>query len=162
VVSPADRALFGQYAIIPSVQPVHATSDAPWSPDRLGEGRINHGYAYASLERTLGVLPLGTDFPVEPIDPLDTYFAAVTRKKPRNTEAAAFLPNEALSRESALKGMTLWAAMAAFEENQKGTLAPGMWADFVVVNRDLLTASEVELAKARVVETWLAGERVSR
>jgi len=161
VVSPEDHHYFSDFGIIPSVQPVHGTSDGAWAEERLGPGRITHAYAYESLRKTLGILPLGTDFPVEAISPIDNFYAAVFRKKISDTQGVPFLPDEALSRESALRGLTIWAAIAAFEEEKKGTLEPGKLADFVLLDRDLIKASEQEISRTRVIATYLNGVKVS-
>lgn len=157
VVSPGDRHYFRDYGIIPSVQPVHATSDGPWAAERLGAERVNHAYAYESLRQSLGILALGTDFPVEEIDPLNTFYAAVFRKSPATPDNPAFQPEEALSPEHALRGMTIWAALASFEEENKGSLVEGKFADFIVLNRDLTKVTEAEIGKVKVVGTWLGG-----
>lgn len=157
VVSPEDRGYFRDYAIIPSVQPTHATSDGPWAEERLGPSRIAHAYAFESLRQTLGILALGTDFPVEAIDPLATFSAAVFRNNHLAPMAEPFQLDEALSPESALRGMTIWPAIASFDEVQKGTLEEGKWADFVVLNRDLARIPFDEMDRVKVVGTWVSG-----
>jgi predicted amidohydrolase YtcJ len=161
VVSPEDRHLFRDYAVIPSVQPVHATSDQAWAIDRLGPDRIDHAYAFKSLKEQLGWIPLGTDFPVEPISPIANFYAAVFRKNPNQKNAEAYRPDEALSREDALRGITIWPALASFEENEKGSLELGKWADFVVLDTDLIQSSENRILGAKVLTTYLAGEKVN-
>ncbi len=157
IVSPEDLRYFKEFAIIPSVQPVHTTSDMAWAGDRLGPERAGHAYAYKTLEGTLGLLALGTDAPVESFSPLENFYAAVFRKKPFESTATPYVPEEALNRESALRGMTIWAAIAAFEEEKKGSLEPGKMADFVILDRDIIKADEVEVAKVKVVGTYLSG-----
>ena len=164
VVSVSDRPLFTQYNIIPSVQPTHATSDGPWAEARLGHERMGDAYAYEDLRKTLGLLALGTDFPVEAIDPLATFYAAVERT-PRSLQADApsifpLMPAQALSRSDALRGMTLWNAIASFTENDLGTLAVHKFADLTVVNMDLEKASPEALRKAKVTATFVMGEQV--
>ncbi|HSC36803.1 MAG TPA: amidohydrolase, partial [Chitinophagaceae bacterium] len=110
VVAPDDIALFGAYSVIPSVQPTHATSDMYWAQDRLGSKRIRTAYAYKALLNQNGWIPLGTDFPVEDISPVNTFYAAVVRKDAKGLPAAGFEPENALSREEALRGMTIWPA----------------------------------------------------
>ena len=165
VVEPTDRQFFAKYNVIPSVQPTHATSDAPWAGVRLGEARVANAYAYKQLQGAIGMLALGTDFPVEAIDPLATYFAAVERTPkvmlPDAPSIYPFMPDQALSRIDALRGMTIWNAIAAFEENEKGTLEVGKLADFVVLDRDLLNVNAEQLRKATVLVTFVGGERVS-
>ena len=111
--------LFGQNSIIPSVQPTHATSDMVWAVKRLGPDRIKSAYAYKQLLDQNGWIPLGTDFPVENINPLYTFYAAVVRKDLKGSPAAGFQMENALSRKEALMGMTIWAAKANFEEKGK-------------------------------------------
>lgn len=160
VVSPEDRPKFAAYSIIPSVQPTHATSDGPWAEDRLGPERIAHAYAYADLHRTMGLLALGTDFPVEPIDPLQTFRSAVLRRSPDGWPEGGYQVDNALSRMDALRGMTIWNAIGTFTENELGTLEVGKHADFVVLDRDLLKVSDEALWKAKVLATYVGGERV--
>jgi predicted amidohydrolase YtcJ len=160
VVSPEDRPKFAAYSIIPSVQPTHATSDGPWAKDRLGPERIAHAYAYEDLRRTMGIVALGTDFPVEPIDPLQTFRSAVLRKAPNGWPEGGYHMENALSRIDALRGMTIWNAIATFTENDIGTLEVGKRADFVVLDRDLLKVPDEQLWKAKVVATYVDGERV--
>ena len=162
VVHPQDRSLFGRFNIVPSVQPTHATSDMYWAEERLGGGRMAGAYAFASLLRENGWLPLGTDFPVEDIDPLKTFIAAVFRQDQAGWPAGGFQPGEVLNREDALRGMTVWAARAAFEEKQKGSIEPGMVADFSVLDTDLLQASFNALQQARVLYVVSGGEFVYR
>jgi len=156
-VSPEDRTYFADYGIIPSVQPIHAVSDGGWVAERLGEDRMPHAYAYESLRNTLGILALGTDFPVEGISPLENFRAAVFR----NSENAPtpFQPEEALSPEHALRGMTIWAALASFEDKEKGSLEQGKHADFVLLNRDLMKVDSADAGSVRVMDTWVGGVR---
>lgn len=160
VVSPPDRPLFAKYSIIPSVQPTHATSDGPWAGDRLGPERITHAYAYKDLLNTLGLLALGTDFPVEGIDPLQTYRSAVLRQAADGWPEGGYHPENALSPLEALRGMTIWNALATFTETDLGTIEVGKRADLTVVDRDLATSSPEGLRKAKVVATFVNGERV--
>ncbi|MEM9051338.1 MAG: amidohydrolase [Bacteroidota bacterium] len=160
VVSPEDRNTFREYAIIPSVQPVHATSDQYWAEERLGAERIKHAYAYKSLKEELGWIPLGTDFPVEPIPPISNFYAAVFRKNPSGKDSEPFQIEEALTREEALRGITIWPALASFEENEKGSLETGKLADIVVLDNDLMKSSEERILKTEVVATFLSGEQV--
>src|SRR5690606_9528345 len=124
--------------IVPSVQPTHATSDMYWAKDRLGGQRLRYAYAYRQLLRQNGWMPLGTDFPVEHIDPLRTFYAAVARKDTSGYPAGGFQPENALGREETLRGMTIWPARASFEEKIKGSLEPGKAADFIITDRDLM------------------------
>jgi predicted amidohydrolase YtcJ len=160
VVSPPDRPLFAQYSIIPSVQPTHAISDGPWAGERLGPERIAHAYAYKDLLNTLGLLALGTDFPVEGIDPLQTYRSAVLRQAADGWPEGGYHTENALSPMETLRGMTLWNALATFTEQDLGTIEVGKRADLTVVDRDLATSSPEGLGKAKVVATFVNGERV--
>lgn len=160
VVSPQDRPLFARYNIVPSVQPTHATSDGPWAEQRLGPDRIAHAYAYEDLRRTMGVVALGTDFPVEGIDPLQTYRSAVLRQAADGWPEGGYLPGNALKPMDALRGITIWNALATFTEEELGSLEPGKRADLTVVDRDLAKADAEGLRKARVVATFVNGERL--
>lgn len=160
VVSPEDLSRFTAYGIIPSVQPTHATSDMYWADERLGEDRIHHAYAYQDLLDNSDALPLGTDFPVEDIDPLNTFYAAVVRKDHEGYPDDGFQMENALSREDALRGMTIWAAYSNFEEDEKGSIERGKWADFTILDTDLLHCSEEEILQAKVLFTVIGGEVV--
>ena len=160
VVNAADFDLFGNYNIIPSVQPTHATSDMYWADKRLGPERIKNAYAYKKLLRQNGWMPLGTDFPVEDISPFKTFYAAVARQDSKGFPAGGFQIENALSREETLKGMTIWAAKAAFEEKEKGSLERGKAADFIIVDTDLVTCDADKILKATVNQTYINGERV--
>jgi predicted amidohydrolase YtcJ len=160
VVNEHDFNLFGNYNIIPSVQPTHATSDMYWADKRLGSERIKNAYAYKKLLQQNGWMPLGTDFPVEDISPFKTFFAAVVRQDDKGLPAQGFQIENALTREETLKGMTIWAAKAAFEENEKGSLEKGKAADFILLDTDLITADIKNLLKATVNETYINGKPV--
>jgi predicted amidohydrolase YtcJ len=160
VVSPEDRPRFAAYSIIPSVQPTHATSDGPWAQERLGPERIGHAYAYEDLRKTMGMLALGTDFPVEDIDPLQTFRSAVLRQSATGWPAEGYHMENALSRTDALRGMTIWNAIASFTEDEVGSLEPGKRADLVVLDRDILKVPRELLPGAQVVATFVGGEQV--
>ena len=160
IVDKEDFPLFGKYNIIPSVQPTHATSDMYWAEERLGKNRMKTAYAYEDLLKQNGWLPLGTDFPVEEINPIKTFFAAVARKDAKNYPANGFQKENALTREQALRGMTIWAAKASFDEKEKGSLEVGKAADFVVLNQDLMTVAENLILNTNVLETYSNGEMV--
>ena len=161
VVSPGDRPKFADFSIIPSVQPTHATSDGPWAEKRLGPERIMHAYAYADLRRTMGMVALGTDFPVEGIDPLQTFRSAVLRQSADGWPEGGYHTENALTPMDALRGMTIWNAIATFTESELGSIEVGKRADFTVVDRDLLKTDAQGLKKARVVVTFVDGERVT-
>jgi len=160
VVSPRDVPKFGQYHIVPSVQPTHATSDMYWAGERLGAQRLKTAYVYQDLLKQYGQVALGSDFPVEDINPLYGFHAAVARQDARNFPAGGFQMENALTRQQALRGMTAWAAHAAFEDRRKGQIKPGMLADFVVLATDLLTAPNEKLHDLKVQQTWIGGKRV--
>lgn len=162
VVSPQDLPKFQAYSVIPSVQPTHATSDGPWADERLGTERIGHAYAYEDLRKTLGILALGTDFPVEGIDPLQTFRSAVLRTDAKGDPAEGYHLENALSRTDALRGMTIWNAVASFTETDLGSLEQGKRADFVVLDRDLEKADAAGLKKAKVLATYVNGEAVDK
>jgi predicted amidohydrolase YtcJ len=148
--------------IIPSVQPTHATSDMYWAEDRVGPDRIKGAYAYKTLLEKAGIVALGTDFPVEQVNPMYTFYAAVARKDLNNYPEEGFRMQEALSREEALRGMTIWAAYSNFEETEKGSIEKGKWADFTVLDHDLMTADEQVLPTIKALRTYIAGELVYR
>jgi len=160
VLSPDDIKYFGDYNIIPSVQPTHATSDMNWAIKRLGPERIKTAYAYKQLLQQNGWIPLGTDFPVENINPLYTFYAAVERKDLKGFPANGFQPENALSRVEALKGMTIWAAKAQFEEKEKGSIEPGKYADFVILDNDIMKINGADVPKVKVLKTYVNGEKV--
>ena len=160
VVNENDFSLFGMFRIVPSVQPTHATSDMRWAGERLGPDRIKSAYAYKKLLDENGWMPLGTDFPVEDINPFKTFYAAVERKDNLGFSAAGFQMENALSRKEALLGMTIWAAKAAFEENEKGSLEPGKAADFIILDKDLMNCAPNEILQTIVISTIVNGERV--
>lgn len=157
VVDPEDRSYFGRYDILPSVQPTHATSDMYMAEHRLCSHRLKGAYAYRSLEKENGYLPLGTDFPVESPDPLGTLISAVFRTNSEREPSGGFLPEEALSFESAIRGMTVWAAKSMFWEKELGSLEKGKSADLVIFNQDL---SEIKRpVEGELLQVWTAGVR---
>jgi predicted amidohydrolase YtcJ len=160
VVNDADFHWFGDFNIIPSVQPTHATSDMYWAAMRLGEKRMAGAYAYKRLLDQNHRIPLGTDFPVEDISPIKTFYAAVFRKDKNNYPAAGFQTENALSREEALRGMSIWAAYAAFEENEKGSLEKNKAADFLVLDTDILRCAEKDVLQTKVLATYVNGKLV--
>ncbi len=160
IIHPDDFHYFGDYNIVPSVQSTHATSDMYWADERVGEERLKSAYAYKQLLDENGWIPNGSDFPVEQINPLFGFYAAVVRKDQAGYPEDGFQTENAISREEALRAMTIWAARAAFEEDLKGSLEPGKLADFVVTSKDLMTAPEAELFGIKVDATWSGGEKV--
>ncbi|HUH32354.1 MAG TPA: amidohydrolase, partial [Daejeonella sp.] len=160
VINPADFKLFGDNNVIPSVQSTHATSDMYWAADRLGPDRVKGAYAYKQLLDQNGWLVLGTDFPVEDINPMLTFYAAVVRKDAKGFPAAGYQMENALSREDALRGMTIWAAKGSFEEKEKGSIEAGKFADFVILDHDMMRAEPATLLKIKVDKTYINGEMV--
>ena len=160
VVHQNDFKLFGKYNIVPSVQPTHATSDMYWAGDRLGQERKKWAYALKTLLKQNGWLPLGTDFPVEPPQPFYTYYAAVERKDAQQLPVGGFQMQDALTKEEALRGMTIWAAKSAFEEHMKGSLEAGKLADFIVMDMDLLQADMLKIRNAKPSAVYIAGIRL--
>lgn len=146
--------------IIPSVQPTHATSDMYWAEDRLGEQRIKGAYAYKKLLDQAGILALGTDFPVEEVSPFLTFYAAVARQDTDNFPEDGFMKEQALSREETLKGMTIWAAYANFEEKEKGSIEAGKFADFIILDKDIMKVENSKIPEIKVLETYVNGEKV--
>lgn len=155
VVDPADLAKFREFNIIPSIQPTHAVSDMSWAKERLGEERIPNAYAYRSLLEQNGLVALGTDFPVESIDPLRTILAAT------NASDIGVSKDQTLTFEECIRGMTIWAAMANFEETEKGSIEPGKKADFIIFNRDLNLLNNNNLSDYSVISTYLSGQKVN-
>lgn len=161
IIHPDDFKLFAQFSVVPSIQATHATSDMDWAVTRVGDDRIKGGYAYRQLLDQLGWIPNGTDFPVEEIYPLYTFFSSVFRTHHDGTPSGGFQMENALTREQTLKSMTIWPARASFEESVKGSLEPGKWADFVVMDTDLMTAGPHQVLNARILSTWVGGENVT-
>ncbi|HEV8506794.1 MAG TPA: amidohydrolase [Chitinophagaceae bacterium] len=160
VINENDFKLFGEYNIIPSVQPTHATSDMYWAGDRLGPERVKGAYAFKQLLEQNGWIPLGTDFPVEDISPFKTFYAAVVRKDAKGWPPDGFQMENALTRDETLRGMTIWAAKANFEENEKGSLEKGKFADFVILDNDLVKEVPEKLLQVKVLKTFVGGEQV--
>lgn len=160
VINPSDFYKFDKFSIIPSVQPTHATSDMYWAEDRLGAERMKGAYAYADLLKVSGMLALGSDFPVEHFNPLYGFHAAVARVDAKGYPKGGFNPENEISRIDALRGMTIWAAFANFEENTRGSIEKGKAADFVILNDDIMKADNDELRDIKVLRTVIDGESV--
>jgi predicted amidohydrolase YtcJ len=146
--------------IIPSVQPTHATSDMYWAGDRLGKDRLKNAYAYKKLLNKSGIIALGTDFPVEEVNPMLTFHAAVARKDSKGYPMGGFQMENALTREETLRGMTIWAAYSNFEEKEKGSLEVGKWADFVIYDKDIMKIGESKILEMKASNTYLKGIKV--
>ncbi len=160
VINENDFDMFAKFSIIPSIQPTHATSDMLWAILRLGKNRIRNGYAYKTLLEQNGMVALGTDFPIEGVNPIHTFYAAVARKNLNGEPKNGFQKENSLTRIEALKGMTIWAAIANFEEKDKGSLEKGKYADFTILNNNLLEIPEKEILSSKVISTYLGGELV--
>lgn len=160
VIAPEDFDLFGRASVIPSVQPTHATSDMYWAGERLGQERLKGAYAYKQLLHQNGWLPLGTDFPVEDISPFKTFLAAVFRVDAKGYPAGGFQPENALSREETIRGMTCWAAKADFLEKEIGSLEAGKRADFVILNQDLMQVPAAAVLQVKPTATYASGVKV--
>ena len=148
---------FAQLGVIPSMQASHQTSDMYWAANRLGENRLRGAYAWRSLLESGVVIPNGSDFPVEYVDPLISFKSAVSRQDARGWPAGGWYPEQRMTRDEGLKSMTLWPAYAAFQENELGSLSAGKRADFVVLDQDIMRAPDAVLQDARVVSTWVGG-----
>ena len=160
VIDPADFHYFKKFNIIPSVQPTHATSDMYWAEERLGAIRIKTSYAYKQLLDQNGWLPNGSDFPVEDINPLNGFFAAVARKDASGYPDKGFQIENALSRKEALRAMTIWAAKSGFNEDRIGSLEAGKFADFVILSTDLMSVDIMQVPGIKVEKTFIQGEMV--
>jgi predicted amidohydrolase YtcJ len=160
VINESDFSLFKTFNIVPSVQPTHATSDMYWAGERLGKERELGAYAFKKLMDQNGWLPLGTDFPVEDINPIFTFYAAVVRKDAKGFPDGGYQIENALSREQTLRGMTIWAAKASFEEQEKGSLEVGKFADFIILNQNIMEVAPSDILKTKISATFVGGEKV--
>ena len=157
VITNNDFDYFKNENIIPSIQPTHATSDMYWAKDRVGEARVKGAYAYKTLLEKSGSLALGTDFPVEQVSPFLTFYAAVARKDLKGYPENGFQKENALTREETLKGMTIWGAHANFEDQEKGSIEEGKFADFVILEKDIMTIPENQIPLTKVNKTYING-----
>jgi len=160
IIAGNDFRKFKDFQIIPSVQPTHATSDMYWAEDRIGPERMKGAYAYKKLLEEYGLLALGSDFPVEHYNPLYGFHAAVARVDKQGYPQGGFQIEGAISREQALKGMTIWAAYSCFQENKRGSIEKGKDADFVILEDDIMTAANEKLRDIKTLRTVIAGETV--
>ncbi len=161
VMDPNDRKKLNNYSVIPSVQPTHATSDMYWAEERLGKKRMSYSYAYEDLRQASdGIIAFGTDFPVENINPIYTFYAAVVRKDLKGYPKDGFQAENKIKRKDALKAMTINAAYANFEEEEKGSLEEGKYADFVILDQDIMKVDDNDIPKTRVMATYVNGEKV--
>lgn len=160
VLAPQDIRRMVDVGLIASMQPTHATSDWEMAEKRLGPDRLDGAYAWRTVLKAGGKLALGSDFPVEPANPFYGLHAAVTRQTRDGQPQGGWRPDEKLSLEEALYGFTAGAAYAAHQESRIGSLEPGKWADFILVDKDVFSAKPEELWRTQVLETWVAGERI--
>jgi predicted amidohydrolase YtcJ len=160
IINPADIPRFAKLGIIPSMQPSHAIGDLHFAPSRLGMERLKGAYAWQSLLKTGVIIPGGSDAPVERGEPMIEFYAAVARKDMRGFSGEGWHPEEAVTREQALKMFTIWPAYTAFEENLRGTIQVGKLADLTVLSADIMTIPEMDILKTRCVMTVIGGEIV--
>lgn len=160
VLDPADIPRFAQLGVIPSMQTTHETSDSPWAQTRLGPDRIRGAYAWRSLLDTGVHIANGTDAPVEAVNTLRTFHASISRQNEANLPAAGWYPAQRMTRAEALASMTVWAAEANFQEHDTGALLPGRFADFVVMDRDWMTAPAETIMQTEILATYSAGRAV--
>lgn len=160
ILNSDDIPRFAALGVIPSMQASHQTSDMYWAGNRLGEGRLRGAYAWRSLIESGVVIPNGSDFPVEHVNPLISFKAAVSRQDARGWPEGGWYPEQRMTRDEALKSMSLWAAYAAFQENELGSLTAGKRADFVVLDQDIMRVPDAMLPDTRVLSTWVGGRNV--
>jgi hypothetical protein len=158
VTNPAQIAKFKELKVIASMQPSHVLTDMNWAKARLGDQRAAHSYAWADFLRSGVTLAFGTDYPVEPVTPFRGLYAAVTRKSEDGRRE--YYPNEKITMEQAIAAYTTGSAFAEFEEKDKGTLAPGMLADFVVLDRDITAVVPQKILGTKVLRTVVGGKTV--
>jgi hypothetical protein len=156
----ADIPRFAKLGVIPSMQASHQSSDMYWVGTRLGASRLVEAYPWRSLLNTGIVIPNGSDFPVERVNPLISFHAAVSRQDANNYPPGGWQPEQVMTRDEALKSMTIWPAFAAFQEHDLGSLTPGKYADFVVLDQDIMRAPVETILATRVLSTWVGGKMV--
>ena len=160
VIALEDIPRFAELGVIPSMQGSHQTSDMGWAEARVGPQRIKGAYAWRSLLNTGVIIPNGSDFPVEEVNPLISFHSAVSRQDASNAPPGGWYPAEVMTRAEALKSMTIWPAYSAFQEKEMGSISPGKYADFVILDRDIMTVPADQILGTRVVSTWLGGKTV--
>ena len=160
ILSYQDIPRFAELDVIPSMQGSHQTSDMYWAPNRLGLARLSGAYAWRSLLNTGVIIPNGSDFPVEAVNPLISFHSFITRQDADNYPPGGWMPEQRTTRQEALWSITLWPAYASFMEKESGTLTAGKFADFVVLDRDIMTVAAEEILRTRVLMTVLAGRTV--
>ncbi|MGW8122004.1 amidohydrolase [Roseivirga echinicomitans] len=158
-LSAADIPRFGELGVIPAMQAIHMSSDRPWAIDRLGKARIEEGaYVWQDLLASGAIIPNGTDAPVEPVDPIPSFYASVSRKTLVGLPEGGFEPKQKMTREQALKSYTIFGAYSEFEEDFKGSIEVGKVADFTVFNKDIMTIPEDEILSTKVAMTIVGGK----
>ena len=160
VISLQDIPRFALLGVIPSMQASHQTSDMRWAEARVGRERIKGAYAWRSLLNSGVVIPNGSDFPVEEVNPLISFHSAISRQDGTNWPAGGWYPDQVMTREEALRSMTIWPAYAGFQEKTMGSISPGKYADFVILDRDIMKIPATEILGTRVISTWLGGRKV--
>lgn len=160
ILNYADVPRFAQLGVVPSMQASHQTSDMYWAGARLGVHRLPGAYAWRALLNTGVVIPNGSDFPVEYVNPLISFHAAVSRQDANEWPAGGWYPEQVMTRDEALKSMTIWPAYAGFQENELGSLSPGKYADFVVLDQDIMRVPASLVLRTRVLSTWVGGKAV--
>jgi predicted amidohydrolase YtcJ len=158
IIHSEDIPRFSQLGVVPAMQSSHQTSDMYWAGNRLGQGRLLGSYAWRSLLNTGVVIPNGSDFPVEMVNPLISFHAAFSRQDAKNWPVGGWIPQEAMTREEALKSMTIWAAWAGFMEKEVGSLEAGKLADFVILDQDIMQVPAELVLKTRVMATFVGGK----
>lgn len=160
VISLQDIPRFALLGVIPSMQASHQTSDMRWAEARVGADRIRGAYAWRSLLNSGVVIPNGSDFPVEKVNPLISFHSAVSRQDGTNWPSGGWYPEQVMTRDEALRSMTIWPAYAAFQEKTMGSITPGKYADFVILDRDIMKIPASEILETKVISTWLGGRKV--
>lgn len=160
IVAPDDIPRFKSLDVLASMQPTHATSDMNMAEDRIGKKRIEGAYAWQKFLDQGTVVPFGSDFPVEHVNPFYGIYSAVTRQDHEGNPSGGWYPSQRVSREQALRSFTLDAAYAAHQEDMLGSLEPGKWADFILVDQDIFEADPIKIWQTKVLQTWVAGNKV--
>ncbi|MDQ6887197.1 MAG: amidohydrolase [Gemmatimonadota bacterium] len=160
IIEHGDIPRFARLGVIPSMQAVHQTSDMYWAGSRLGTGRLYGAYAWRSLIDAGSIIPNGSDFPVEAVNPLLSFHSAVSREDAHDWPPGGWHPEQRMTREEALESITLWPATAAFQEDVMGSISPGKYADFVVLDQDIMRVAPSQILQTQVVATWIGGKAV--
>jgi predicted amidohydrolase YtcJ len=158
ILSPEDIGRFAALGVIPSMQFIHCTSDMPWVPDRIGAGRVGGAYAWRSLMDAGSRIPGGSDYPVEPIDPLLGIYAAVSRQRLDGTPAGGWAPEQRLTIEEAVRAYTIDAAWASGMEDERGSIEKGKLADLTILGSDIMKADPGEIPGIAIIATVIAGK----